>query len=170
MNSNTDREKICPGCRSHHLSYGNCLYPPSIEKTKYTPKGLVCPCSTCLVKMVCGSECNVIKQYKIIDTFIKSLKGGSKVSINIWYGFEDDSNDFFKDVDMKAISWKIRELVFLRKTTKEAKKNGFEKREQLGDKYWQDSRWKKVRKLRSQNKQLEANGLVGQIRYNWGLE
>lgn len=49
-------------------------------------------------------------------------------------------------------------------------KNGFEKREALGDTYWQDSRWEKIKELRRQNKQAEANGLVGQIRHDWGLE
>lgn len=48
-------------------------------------------------------------------------------------------------------------------------KDGFEKREALGDNYWKDPRWKKVNKLRKENKHLEANGLVGEIRYSWGL-
>jgi len=50
------------------------------------------------------------------------------------------------------------------------KKDGFEKREALGGNYWKDPRWEKVRELREQNKQPEANGLVGQIRHDWGLE
>jgi len=50
------------------------------------------------------------------------------------------------------------------------KKNGFAKRELLGDKYWEDPRWEEVRELREQNSHPKANGLVGQIRHDWGLE
>jgi hypothetical protein len=50
------------------------------------------------------------------------------------------------------------------------KKNGFEQREAVGDKYWKDPRWKKVDKLRSKGKDLEANGLVGTIRDSWGID
>ena len=48
-------------------------------------------------------------------------------------------------------------------------KNGFEKREELGPNYWQDDRWKKVKKLRIAHKDTEANGLVCEIRADWGL-
>ncbi len=49
------------------------------------------------------------------------------------------------------------------------KKDGFVAREALGDAYWKDKRWKKVTKLRKQDKNLEANGLVMQIRDSWGI-
>lgn len=52
----------------------------------------------------------------------------------------------------------------------EKKMNGFEKREALGDAYYKDPRWKKVNRLREENKDSEANGLVGRIRQDWGLE
>ena len=47
---------------------------------------------------------------------------------------------------------------------------GFEDREHLGYSYQKDPRWKEVSKLRSQGDHLEANGLVSQIRVDWGLE
>lgn len=50
------------------------------------------------------------------------------------------------------------------------KEDGFEARERLGDAYWQDPRWKEVEALRNQNKNVEANSLVFQIRASWGIE
>lgn len=49
------------------------------------------------------------------------------------------------------------------------KENGFEARERLGKDYWLDKRWRKVRKLREEGKDPEANGLVMQIRHSWGI-
>ena len=48
-------------------------------------------------------------------------------------------------------------------------KNGFEKREELGDAYWKDPLWKEVRRLRDEDKHAEANSLVFEIRSEWGL-
>jgi len=54
---------------------------------------------------------------------------------------------------------------------KETKKlNGFEQREIIGDKYWNDPRWKEVKELRKKGKNLEANGLTFQIRDSWGVD
>jgi hypothetical protein len=50
------------------------------------------------------------------------------------------------------------------------KLNGFEQRELVGDAYWEDARWAEVAKLRDQNRQVEANGLVLKIRSDWGVE
>ena len=47
--------------------------------------------------------------------------------------------------------------------------NGFEKREMLGKDYWNDSRWKEVRKLRTTGQNSKANGLVCAIRNDWGI-
>lgn len=47
---------------------------------------------------------------------------------------------------------------------------GFEERERVGKKYWDDPRWKEVIKLRKEGKDLEANDLVMTIRYAWGVE
>jgi hypothetical protein len=49
------------------------------------------------------------------------------------------------------------------------KENGFEARERLGQAYWDDPRWKKVENLRKKGKDPEANGLVFQIREDWGI-
>ena len=48
--------------------------------------------------------------------------------------------------------------------------DGFAQREALGDSYWKDPRWKKVKKLRKEGKDLEANHLVFEIRESWGVE
>ena len=50
------------------------------------------------------------------------------------------------------------------------KKDGFEQREELGDAYWKDLRWKKVAELRKEEKHVQANGLVIDIRSSWGIE
>lgn len=50
------------------------------------------------------------------------------------------------------------------------KENGFEARERLGDVYWNDPDWEKVKELRREGKQLEANGLVFSIRYRYGID
>lgn len=47
--------------------------------------------------------------------------------------------------------------------------DGFEKRELLGNRYWQDPRWKLVRKLREQKENAKANGLVIEIRESYNL-
>lgn len=50
------------------------------------------------------------------------------------------------------------------------RKNGFEQREKLGSKYWDDPRWKEVTKLRNEGKNLEANSLTFRIRDSWGVD
>lgn len=50
------------------------------------------------------------------------------------------------------------------------KLNGFEARELLGNKYWNDPRWEQVKKLRTENKYSEANRIVFEIRNDWGVE
>lgn len=49
-------------------------------------------------------------------------------------------------------------------------KDGFEKREEISKDYWSDPRWAKVKSLRKEGKQAEANGLVFEIRGSWGLD
>lgn len=51
-----------------------------------------------------------------------------------------------------------------------SKLDGFEQRELVGDAYWKDPRWKKVQELREQNKHIEANSLVFEIRNSWGVD
>ena len=49
--------------------------------------------------------------------------------------------------------------------------NGFEQREVAGATgYWEDPRWKEVKKLRNENKHSEANTLVFKIRSDWGVD
>ncbi|MFW6282281.1 MAG: hypothetical protein ACOC1O_05785 [bacterium] len=49
------------------------------------------------------------------------------------------------------------------------KLDGFEQREQVSDfGYWDDPRWKEVRKLRKNGN--TANGLVMKIRSDWGVD
>lgn len=50
------------------------------------------------------------------------------------------------------------------------KKDGFEAREELGQVYWDDLRWKKVEELRKAGKYAEANSLVFEIRDSWGVD
>ena len=47
--------------------------------------------------------------------------------------------------------------------------NGFEKREMLGKKYWDDPRWEEVKKFRINGQNSRANGLVCVIRNDWGI-
>ena len=62
MKQMTDKEKvdikrqtICKGCRIYVL-HRDCNFLPVIHKG--SDKEFVCPCSTCLVKMMCLSDTN----------------------------------------------------------------------------------------------------------------
>lgn len=46
---------------------------------------------------------------------------------------------------------------------------GFEQRERSPG-YWDDPRWKEVKRLRDDGKHSEANGLTFQIRESWGVD
>lgn len=48
-------------------------------------------------------------------------------------------------------------------------KNGFQKREDVGEDYWNDPRWKEVQKLRDAGEHPRANYLVLVIREDWGV-
>jgi len=49
--------------------------------------------------------------------------------------------------------------------------DGFEKREQVTKHgYWEDKRWKGVKKLRKEGKMAESNDLVMEIRSDWGVD
>jgi len=51
------------------------------------------------------------------------------------------------------------------------KEDGFKQRERVAKLgYWEDKRWKKVNKLRKNNKLNEANSLVFKIRNSWGVD
>lgn len=48
--------------------------------------------------------------------------------------------------------------------------DGFEKRELVGEQYWNDHRWEQVKQLRENNENAKANALVFQIRASYGLD
>ena len=51
------------------------------------------------------------------------------------------------------------------------RKDGFEQREQATTfGYWEDNRWEEVKRLRSEDKNAEANSLTFEIRDNWGID
>jgi len=64
-----DRQIICKGCRTYEI-FGDCNFLPVIKKSKNKPEGLICPCSTCLVKMVCLTD----KNCKRIVLYLKLMK------------------------------------------------------------------------------------------------
>lgn len=48
---------------------------------------------------------------------------------------------------------------------------GFEARESVAKQgYWEDPRWKDVKRLRAEGKHAEANSLTFQIRGSWGID
>lgn len=49
-----NRKTICGGCKTYEISK-ECNLLPIIYKG--IDKEQICPCSTCLVKMICRSEC-----------------------------------------------------------------------------------------------------------------
>ena len=50
------------------------------------------------------------------------------------------------------------------------KEDAFDRYEQLPESYHKDPRWKKVAQLRSEGKHAEANGLMFQIREDYGFD
>ena len=64
-----DRQTICKGCRTYEL-FGSCNFIPVIKRSKNKPEGLVCPCSTCLVKMMCLTD----KNCKRIALYLKVME------------------------------------------------------------------------------------------------
>ena len=60
--------RMCKGCRTHENMKSHLA---DIQKAKYTPicnrkilsaKG-ICPCSTCLIKMICTIKCEKFNTY-----------------------------------------------------------------------------------------------------------
>lgn len=51
-----------------------------------------------------------------------------------------------------------------------SKKDPFDAYEQLPTSYHKDARWKEVRRLRATGEHAKANGLVMQIRSDYGFE
>jgi hypothetical protein len=48
--------------------------------------------------------------------------------------------------------------------------NGFKQREQVSKSYWKDPRWKEVDRLRKDKQIPKSNGLVMEIRSDFGLD
>ena len=70
--ANKLKEMVCKGCRIYEV-LDRCMYKKCIYPSKHVPKVLICPCSTCLIKMVCLEECEMAKQYFIISGFTKAV-------------------------------------------------------------------------------------------------
>lgn len=51
------RKAICKGC----FTYSNCDLQCSI---KPITNGIRCPCSTCIIKMMCNEPCDKLHQYR----------------------------------------------------------------------------------------------------------
>jgi hypothetical protein len=51
---------ICEGCLIYENSYKKSC---SFAYVKYNKDVLVCPCSTCLIKMMCRRSCYLLKEH-----------------------------------------------------------------------------------------------------------
>lgn len=58
MSQNKEFFKQCIGCQS----YRGAPYC-SIRRIPYIPKGLICPCSICLIKVICGNACQEFEDF-----------------------------------------------------------------------------------------------------------
>jgi len=70
INDNIDFYKQCEGCLSYDKErpWVNC----SVRGISYIPQGLICPCSTCLLKGICLEICEEF------DLFIDELKKSNR--------------------------------------------------------------------------------------------
>ena len=64
----SDKEKICGGCRDYDINR-DCSFGPYY-------KGKICPCSTCLVKMMCNGVCDVLLAYRYPHTDFQVIGPG----------------------------------------------------------------------------------------------
>jgi Fe-S oxidoreductase len=91
----------------------------TIEKGQYVPVKLICPCSTCLIKMICITACPVLIDFQEVTQFMTSLKcDDHKATINSWYRLKSKRHisNFFKDIDTEGISDRIKELTLIRRS------------------------------------------------------
>lgn len=58
-----NKDNICKGCRSYYFKDG-CVILPIIHKG--SDKETICPCSTCLIKMMCDHECELFMNFQKI--------------------------------------------------------------------------------------------------------
>ncbi len=54
----------CKGCKDYEDFHKIPCSLAYIKKNVYAPKELMCPCSICLVKMVCEHACHLLKEHK----------------------------------------------------------------------------------------------------------
>jgi len=62
------RETICKGCKTYNQMM-NCSFLPVIYKN--TDRELICPCSICLIKMMCSKGCREMHVYTVTMTPIR---------------------------------------------------------------------------------------------------
>ena len=61
MDKNEDFYKRCIGCNSYNkmIKKPNC----SMRRIPYIPEGSICPCQTCIVKIMCNNSCHDFRQF-----------------------------------------------------------------------------------------------------------
>lgn len=64
------KEKMCKGCRSYNANHEPCC---SISSIPYIPEDRMCPCSTCLIKVICYKPCHDFTVYS--GKFIEIIRG-----------------------------------------------------------------------------------------------
>jgi len=60
--ANEFKEMVCKGCRIYEV-LDRCLYKRCLYPSKHVPKALICPCSICLIKMICTIKCEKFNIY-----------------------------------------------------------------------------------------------------------
>jgi hypothetical protein len=63
-------DKMCKGCWLYE-KYGSCAYYKNIVN-EGKPNEMICPCSICLVKMMCNQTCLPLSKYR--NLFNKETK------------------------------------------------------------------------------------------------
>lgn len=64
----SDNDPRCKGCYASEHKKRSCGF-------KYILRGVVCPCSSCLVKVTCDDVCSICYDY--IDLHVKYVEGWS---------------------------------------------------------------------------------------------
>lgn len=85
------RDKVCKGCTTYEFSlkWGSpCNIPHKVS-------GHVCPCSKCLVKMVCTEVCDVVENYKRINIKNINKKKTRKMMVQGDTHISDSKNSYF---------------------------------------------------------------------------
>lgn len=110
-------KKVCKGCKEYEEFQEVPCSHITIEKGRYVPVKLMCPCSMCLIKMICITACPMLMDFQKITQFMTLLKcDDHKETINSWYGLKSRRHidNFFEDIDIEGISDRIKELILIR--------------------------------------------------------